>query len=95
MVDSDWNVSGLAVSPDEHVLAVGKTKEHRGVAVSVELFDVATGQFLWTLDTGHVDHMCFLADNRALVTSGGGFLQEWDLSTHRVQRRWPLASFIS
>jgi RNA polymerase sigma factor (sigma-70 family) len=79
--------TGIALSHDGKRVAEG----FQGNS-AIRLWDVATGQELFTDYEGHADPVCYLtftADGRALLTGDlEGQLRQWDAATWKPVRTW-------
>src|SRR5262249_11501082 len=86
-------VSGgpLAASPDYRLLAARRTPvPGKGPAVTVGVWETATGKEVTALAAGRADRLALTPDNRHLVTADEAFLRVFDLATGRERRRWNL-----
>jgi WD40 repeat protein len=53
----------------------------RGEVIAVSLADVATGQEVLHLETGHVDYLAFSPDGRVLATADSWIVRQWEVAT--------------
>jgi WD40 repeat protein len=80
-----------AASPDYRLLAARRTSvPGKGPAVTVGVWETATGKEVTALAAGRADRLALTPDNRHLVTTDEAFLRVFDLATGRERRRWNL-----
>jgi WD40 repeat protein/serine/threonine protein kinase len=74
----------VAFSPDGKTLAVGFGKYSRLDVFEVTLYEVATGQAMWTFPgpKGGVNDLAFHPDGRHLAVAGSGVVEVWDVVGH-------------